>query len=173
MNDSEGNISEDEVNNVSKHDNIIEGTIQVENFVGNWKRRKDVLFISETKNKNEDTKCSLYEQKEIVHYSDEEYSPDNSDSSHAENFTLKTIAIKKFLNLMILIIMRKVQKMKQIMLLMIIILEKDMLVPVNKSKRQIDNYVRDYCKMNDQEFLTSDNYRIYIKFMIKKTGQVN
>ena len=87
MNDSEGNISEDEVNNVSKHDNIIEGTIQVENFVGNWKRRKDVLFISETKNKNEDTKCSLYEQKEIVHYSDEEYSPDNSDSSHAKNIS--------------------------------------------------------------------------------------
>ena len=44
--DSGGNISDNKVNNDSKHDSIIEGTIQVENFEKNWKRRWE-LFISE------------------------------------------------------------------------------------------------------------------------------
>ena len=49
----------------------------------------------------------------------------------------------------------------------------DMLVPVNKLKIRIDNCVRDYCAMNDQEVLTSDDYRNYMKFMMKKTAKVN
>ena len=89
ISDNEGNISDNKINNGSKHDNIVEGTIQVDNLEENWKRRKDALFISETKNINEDKKCSLYDQKNIVRCSDEEFSPDNSDSSHTESFSLK------------------------------------------------------------------------------------
>ena len=49
------------LNNGTKHDNIVGGTIQVEKFEENWQRRKDALFISETKNINED--------KNVVHMS--------------------------------------------------------------------------------------------------------
>ena len=86
--DSEGNICDNKLKNGSKHEKNVEGTIQVENFEENWKRRKDALSISETKNINEDKKCSLYEQKDIVRCNDEEYSPENSDSSHTEIFSL-------------------------------------------------------------------------------------
>ena len=45
--DSKSNISDNEVNNGSKHDDVVEGAIQVESFEENWKIRNDELFISE------------------------------------------------------------------------------------------------------------------------------